>query len=100
MSAREQRVAVVTGASRGVGQGVAAALADAGFVVYGTGRTIAEAELHASVRALPCDHTDDAQVSAVFEQVLSEAGRLDVLVNSVWGGYETMMEDGEFTWPL
>ena len=100
MSAREQRVAVVTGASRGVGKGVAAALADAGYVVYGTGRTIADADLHPSVRALPCDHTDDAQVSAVFEQVLSESGRLDVLVNSVWGGYETMVENGEFTWPL
>ena len=100
MSAREQRVAVVTGASRGVGKGVACALADAGYVVYGTGRTIAEADLRPAIRALPCDHTDDVQVSAVFEQVLSESGRLDVLVNSVWGGYETMMENGEFTWPL
>ena len=100
MSAREQKVAVVTGASRGVGKGVAAALADADYLVYATGRTIAEADLHAAVKALPCDHTDDAQVSAVFEQVLSESGRIDVLVNSVWGGYETMMEGGEFTWPL
>lgn len=100
MTSRDQRVAVVTGASRGVGKGVAAALADAGYLVYGTGRTIAESDLHESVRALPCDHTDDAQVSAVFEQVLSESGRLDILVNSVWGGYETMMENGEFTWAL
>ena len=90
---------MVTGASRGVGKGVAAALADAGYLVYATGRTIADAGSHPAVRALPCDHTDDVQVSAVFEEVLSESGRLDVLVNSVWGGYETMMENGEFTWP-
>ena len=51
MSAREQRVAVVTGASRGVGKGVACALADAGYVVYGTGRTIAEADLRPAIRA-------------------------------------------------
>ena len=88
----------MTGASRGVGKGVASALAQAGYVVYGTGRTIAEADLPQAVRALPCDHTDDAQVSAVFEHVLSESGRLDILVNVAWGGYETMMENGEFTW--
>ena len=98
MSEQEPRVALVTGASRGVGKGVASALAEAGYVVYGTGRTIAEAELPEAVRALPCDHTDDAQVASVFEQVLSESGRLDILVNVAWGGYETMMENGEFTW--
>ncbi len=98
MSEQEARVALVTGASRGVGKGVASALAEAGYVVYGTGRTIAEAELPEAVRALPCDHTDDAQVASVFEQVLSESGRLDILVNVAWGGYETMMENGEFTW--
>jgi len=51
-----------------------------------------------AVRALPCDHTDDAQVASVFERVLSESGRLDILVNVAWGGYESMMENGEFTW--
>ncbi len=98
MSEPERRVALVTGASRGVGKGVASALAEAGYVVYGTGRTIAEADLPEAVRALPCDHTDDAQVASVFEQVLSESGRLDILVNVAWGGYESMMENGEFTW--
>ncbi len=98
MSSREPKVAVVTGASRGVGKGVASALADAGYVVYATGRTIDKADLHAAVRALPCDHTDDTQVASVFEHIHSESGRLDVLVNVAWGGYETMMENGEFTW--
>ena len=51
-----------------------------------------------AVRALPCDHTDDAQVASVFERVLSESGRLDILVNVAWGAYESMMENGEFTW--
>lgn len=51
-----------------------------------------------AVRALPCDHTDDAQVASVFERVLSESGRLDILFNVAWGGYESMMENGEFTW--
>jgi NAD(P)-dependent dehydrogenase (short-subunit alcohol dehydrogenase family) len=48
---------------------------------------------------MPCDHTDDQQVARVFEQIRNDAGRLDVLVNGVWGGYEQMMENGEFTWP-
>jgi NAD(P)-dependent dehydrogenase (short-subunit alcohol dehydrogenase family) len=95
----EPTVAVVTGASRGIGRGVAQALSDAGAIVYGTGRTIAAATLSASVTRIQCDHTDDEQVAAVFERVRSEHGRLDVLVNGVWGGYEEMVEDGQFTWP-
>lgn len=94
------RIAVVTGASRGIGRGVARVLADAGAVVYATGRTIEQADLPAAVTRLPCDHTDDDQVARVFEQVRAEHGRLDVLVNGVWGGYERMVEDGQFTWPL
>ena len=89
----------MTGASRGVGRGVATALAEAGYVVYGTGRTIADSDLPEAVRALPCDHTDDARVAAAFDLIMSESGRLDVLVNSVWGGYEGMVENDEFTWP-
>jgi NAD(P)-dependent dehydrogenase (short-subunit alcohol dehydrogenase family) len=91
--------AIVTGASRGVGRGVAAALSAAGLRVYATGRTIAGADLPAAVHRLPCDHRDDAQVEAAFARVLDEAGRIDVLVNSAWGGYERMVEDGRFTWP-
>lgn len=94
------RVALVTGASRGVGRGVASALSDAGYVVYATGRSVARAGLPAAIRAQACDHADDAQTAAVFERVAAESGRLDVLVNSAWGGYEKMTEDGRFTWPL
>ncbi len=47
---------------------------------------------------LQCDHTSDEQVAALFRQVDAEQGRVDVLVNSVWGGYERMVEDGQFTW--
>ena len=92
------RVAVVTGASRGVGRGVATELAAQGFHVFGTGRSVANAKLPASVRRMPCDHTNDRVVAETFAQVLAEVGRIDVLVNAVWGGYERMIENGEFTW--
>src|SRR5262245_46882026 len=93
------QVAVVTGASRGVGRGVALGLAYAGATVFATGRTIARAELDPGIHAIACDHTDDLAVARVFRQVEESAGRLDILVNSVWGGYERMVEDGRFTWP-
>src|SRR5262249_40185242 len=42
---------------------------------------------------------DDREVEAAFGQILAEQGRIDVLVNNAWGGYENMVEGGEFTWP-
>ncbi len=95
----QDQVALVTGASRGVGRGVARALADAGARVYATGRTVAQANVGANISPVPCDHTDDAAVAAVFDRVDREAGRLDILVNAAWGGYERMVENGRFTWP-
>jgi dehydrogenase/reductase SDR family member 1 len=92
--------AMVTGASRGVGRGVAIALAEAGFQVFATGRSIASADLPAAIHRIPCDHLDDSQTRGAFEQLLAGAGSLDILVNSAWGGYERMVEDGRFTWPL
>jgi dehydrogenase/reductase SDR family protein 1 len=92
-------ITVVTGASRGVGRGVAAALAAAGHQVFATGRTIERAELPAPVVRLPCDHRNDEQVEAAFARVLREAGRIDILVNNAWAGYERMVVDGQFTWP-
>jgi dehydrogenase/reductase SDR family protein 1 len=93
------RVAVVTGASYGVGKGVALGLAEAGAFVYATGRTVSEESFGGDARivAARCDHTDDGETEALFARVLEER-RLDVLVNSVWGGYENMIEDGQFTW--
>ncbi|HKC51638.1 MAG TPA: SDR family NAD(P)-dependent oxidoreductase, partial [Myxococcota bacterium] len=93
------RVALVTGASRGVGRGVALALHAAGATVYATGRTILSADLPSGVIRLPCDHTNDAETAAVFAKLGSNEARLDVLVNNAWGGYEGMVEDGAFTWP-
>jgi NAD(P)-dependent dehydrogenase (short-subunit alcohol dehydrogenase family) len=94
------RVAVVTGASYGVGKGVALGLAEAGAHVYATGRTVSEESFEGDARivAARCDHTEDGETEALFARVMKERGRLDVLVNSVWGGYENMIEDGQFTW--
>lgn len=93
------QIGLVTGASRGVGKGVARALADSGATVYITGRTAQNMEsINGKIIAVRCDHRDDAQVRAVFDRIRDETGRLDILINNVWGGYENMMENGEFTW--
>jgi NAD(P)-dependent dehydrogenase (short-subunit alcohol dehydrogenase family) len=90
----DDAVAVVTGASRGVGKGIALALGDAGATVYVTGRSTVE-ETAAAVTArggrgiaARTDHADDAQVQALFERVRTESGRLDLVVANAWGGYE------------
>lgn len=100
------KVALVTGASRGVGKGIALALGEAGATVYVTGRTVNEGEAAVPLPGtvgetarmvteaggvgipVPCDHRDDAQVEAVFAQIEREQGRLDILVNNAWAGYE------------
>ena len=92
------RTALVTGGSKGVGKGVAEALAESGATVYVTGRTVGETEFALPCIPIQCDHTDDDQVGAAFARIHSEQGRIDLLVNNVWGGYERMVEDGEFTW--
>jgi dehydrogenase/reductase SDR family protein 1 len=111
MKKLEGQIAVVTGASRGVGKGIALALGDAGATVYVTGRTVApgQAKLPGTIGetaelvtkrggrgiAVACDHGDDAQIRRLFERVADETGgRLDLLVNNVykipdppiWGG--------------
>ncbi|MEN8584143.1 SDR family NAD(P)-dependent oxidoreductase [Burkholderia sp. RS01] len=91
-------VALVTGASRGVGRGIALGLLAAGFRVYGTGRSIDQADLPQQIRRLRCDHLKDEETVRVFEAIRSDTGRLDLLVNCAWGGYERMVEDGVFTW--
>lgn len=92
------KVVLVAGGSRGVGKGVAEELADSGGVVYVTGRSVAQASFSTNCIPVSCDHTDDAAVESVFQRIHAEQGRIDVLVNSVWGGYEQMDEAGEVTW--
>lgn len=120
-------VAVVTGASRGAGRGVAIELGAAGATVYvsarstraqpapgyekllalqegfelpGTIEDTAEELARAGGQGIPvrCDHGDAAQVQALFERVQHEQGRLDVLVNNAWGGHESF--DGVFERPF
>jgi dehydrogenase/reductase SDR family member 1 len=94
------KVAVVTGATKGIGRGVGRELAQQGARVFITGRSAPDHErLDERITAVRCDHRVDAQVDAAFERIVGEAGAIDILVNSVWGGYEGMIENGEFTWP-
>jgi NAD(P)-dependent dehydrogenase (short-subunit alcohol dehydrogenase family) len=109
------KVAIVTGASRGVGKGIALGLGEAGAIVYVTGRTIkdktdveklggtvfetAEAVTAMGGKgvAIPCDHREDSQVEQVFKQVAKKSKRIDILVNNAWGGYENMREGRTLT---
>ena len=92
--------ALVTGASRGVGRGIALGLHRAGATVYGSGRSIETADLDDAVARVVCDHADDNSVTRLFDRIATEQGRLDILVNNAWGGYERMVESGRFTWTL
>ena len=120
-------VAVVTGASRGAGRGIAQELGAAGATVYVTGRstraqparTYGQLMGLSGLDALPgsidetaeevtrlggrgiavrCDHTREDDVAALFERVQREAGRIDLLVNNAWGGHETF--NGVFEAPF
>src|SRR5204863_9832404 len=86
--------------SRGVGRGVALGLAHAGAKVFATGRSIRQEAFETDITTLVCDHTNDEAVADVFGYIDEQAGRLDILVNVAWGGYERMVEDGRFTWSL
>ncbi len=68
--------ALVTGASRGVGRGVAIALADAGFTVHATGRSIADADLPSSITRHRCDHLHDMETAGVFERLATATDKL------------------------
>jgi len=99
----EGRVALVAGATRGAGRGIAVALGDAGATVYCTGRTTRErrseydrpetieetAELVDAAGgtgiAVAVDHLEHAEVEALVTRIEADHGRLDVLVNDIWG---------------
>ncbi len=100
MGALSGSVAIVTGASRGVGKGCAIELGAAGATVYVTGRSLSEGdhplpgtigataeavtEAGGTGLAVSCDHRDDDQVAALFRRVARERGRLDVVVNNAF----------------
>ena len=106
MQTLKEQITLVTGASRGIGKGIAQALGAAGATVYVTGRTEHENDstvplpgtIHETAAlvtqaggtgvAIRCDHRDDDQVRAVFDQIMNTHGRLDLLVNNVWEGYQ------------
>ncbi len=129
MQPLKDKIAVVAGATRGAGRGIACMLGEAGATVYCTGRstraklagrqngagsspfaleyrpeTIEEtAEMVTTWGGIgipvQVDHSDEAQVRALFERVKAEQGRLDLLVNDIWGGDELMEWDKPF-WEL
>lgn len=112
MKPLDGKVAIVTGASRGIGKGMALALAEQGATVYVTGRTVkaGDHELPGTVGetaaqcdarggrgiAVQVDHGDDAQVAALFDQVQREQGRLDLLVNNAFAIPEDLTVPGSF----
>jgi NAD(P)-dependent dehydrogenase (short-subunit alcohol dehydrogenase family) len=92
-------VAVVTGGTKGVGRGVARELFRQGARVFVTGRSAPDhAPIDEGPTGIRCDHRDDSHVEAAFASIAREAGAIDILVNTVWGGYDSMMENGVFTW--
>jgi NAD(P)-dependent dehydrogenase (short-subunit alcohol dehydrogenase family) len=115
MKSLKGRVAVVAGATRGAGRGIACALGEAGATVYCSGRsvrgnpatenrpeTIEEtAEMVAQLGGIgihaKTDHTQASEVQSLFERVKEEQGRLDILVNDVWGG-DALTEFGKTFW--
>lgn len=121
------KVAVVTGASRGAGRGIALELGAAGATVYVTGRSVRSApapgyermrhklrvdafagtiddtaeeveRLGGTAVAVRCDHTREDEVRALFARVEREQGRLDLLVNNAWGGHQNDVVGGGPFW--
>ena len=112
------KVAVVTGASRGIGKGIALVLAEQGATVYVTGRTVTpgqyylpgtvgETAAQCTERgeqagsggkgiAVACDHGNDEQVAALFDQVRREQGKLDILVNNAFTLSDDLIEPKPF----
>jgi NAD(P)-dependent dehydrogenase (short-subunit alcohol dehydrogenase family) len=107
-------VALVTGASRGIGKGVALELGALGASVYITGRTVDPSanvlggtvgdtalevnELGGQGIAVRCDHRDDDQVRAVFERIRDERGQLDILVNNACSAQDMAQHIGKLSW--
>ena len=113
MKETSEQVAVVTGASRGVGKGIAVALGARGATVYVTGRSGSSERAHplgGTVQqtadavtaagghgvAVHCDHSNDEEVKALFDRVTEESGRLDILVNNATAVPRELAKPGPF----
>src|SRR5262245_53517914 len=127
MKPLQGKIALVAGATRGAGRGIACALGEAGATVYCTGRSTrekrsaqktAEAPFNLAQRpetieetaemvtarggtgiAVQVDHTVEAQVEGLLKRIKTEQGRLDILVNDIWGGDE-LTEFGKTFWEV
>lgn len=112
MGSLKGKVAVVTGASRGIGKGMALALGQEGATIYVTGRTVAPGshdlpgtvgETAAEIDkrggkgiAVQVDHGKPDQIAALFEQIRREQGRLDLLINNAFSIPDDLIEPGPF----
>ena len=121
MQSLKGKIALVTGASRGGGRGIATELGVAGATVYVTGRSGHNGVITSETKAtrpltvdetarivteaggvgipIYCDHTKDEEVDALYRRVEEEQGKLDILVNNAWGGYEGY-NDAPFDGPV
>ncbi|MGX5820534.1 SDR family oxidoreductase [Chitinophaga lutea] len=113
----QNKIALVAGATRGAGRGIATMLGEAGATVYCTGRssrntglasgdhrpeTIEETAERVTAAggtgiAVRTDHSDEQQVQALMDRIRNDHGRLDILVNDVWGG-DSLMSWGKKFW--
>ncbi|MCY8571571.1 dehydrogenase/reductase SDR family member 1 [Bacillus haynesii] len=110
------KIALVTGGSRGAGRAIAAELGKAGATVYITGRSIRGASTNqwpgtiddtvsqieaagGKGIAVRCDHTNDSETEAVIAKIREEQGKLDILINNVWGAHDLGVEAKPF-WEL
>lgn len=119
MSYLKGKVAIVTGASRGVGKGIALGLGEFGATVYVTGRSemgdilpyfLKDTNIYRTAEeviqiggvgiAHRCDHSNDEEVKSLFKRVYDEHGKVDILVNNAWGGGIHAMESCFFNTPF